>query len=83
MNKRAATAIRMRPETAMPKYCFKTDAVKGQAATPDNSANQPFVSGHCPFVQSSTKPPPPATIVQAHAAIQPSIAAALFEIGLF
>jgi hypothetical protein len=40
-NRRTAAAVRTRPETVTPRYCFKIDAVNGQAATPDSSANQP------------------------------------------
>ena len=57
-----------------PAYFFKNQPVAGQAETPESSANQPFVSGHGPFVQRSHKPPPAATIVHAQAAIQPSAA---------
>src|ERR1035438_10216990 len=58
----------------MPAYFFKSEPVAGHAETPENSANQPLVNGHGPFVQSSHRPPPAATIVHAQAAIQPSAA---------
>src|SRR5258708_28816636 len=67
----------------MPTYFFKTHAVSGHAATPDSSANQPFVSGHGPFVQRSHKPPPAATIVHAQAAIQPSAAPNVARLTIF
>ena len=82
MKNRAATVIRNGPETAIPAYLFKSHAVSGQAAIPDNSANQPFVSGSGPFVHKSHNPPPPATIVQAQAAIQPSLMPSLPEFCL-
>ena len=74
MKKKAVAAIRTRPETVMPAHFFKSHAVSGHAASPDNSANQPFVSGSGPFVHKSHNPPPPATIAHAQAAIQPSLA---------
>ena len=67
----------------MPAYFFKNQAVTGQAATPESSANQPLVSGHRPFVQRSHKPPPAATIVHAQAAIQPSAAPNVVRLMVF
>jgi len=67
----------------MPTYFFKPHAVSGHAATPDSSANQPFVSGHGPFVQRSHKPPPAAAIVHVQAAIQPSPALNVVRLMVF
>lgn len=83
MKKRTAAAIRTWPDTVTPAYLFKSQAVAGQAETPESTANQPFVSGHGPFVQRSHKPPPAATIVHAQAATQPSIAPNVIRLTVF
>jgi hypothetical protein len=62
----------MRAESVMPKNRFASVAVSGQATTPENKANQPFVSGSGPFVSRSERPPPPATMAQAQATSQAS-----------
>jgi hypothetical protein len=50
---------------------------------PDNSANQPFVSGSGPISKRSRNPPPPATIAQAQAPINPSVPLSLPGLGGF
>jgi hypothetical protein len=66
-----------------PAYFFKNQPVAGQAETPESRANQPLVSGHGPFVQRNSKPPPPATIVHAQAAIQLSAVQDVVGIMIF
>jgi hypothetical protein len=66
-----------------PAYFFKNQPVAGQAETPESRANQPLVNGHGPFVQRSSKPPPPATIVHAQAAIQRSAVQDVVGIMIF
>jgi hypothetical protein len=41
--KKAAAAIRTRPETVVPADVFKSQAVSGPTERPDSRANQPFV----------------------------------------
>ena len=71
-------AKRAQPEIVIPAYFFMSHAVSGHAEMPENRANQPFVSGSGPRVIRSPKPPPPAMIVQAQAASQPSIRPSLW-----
>jgi hypothetical protein len=63
----------------MPKYLRANIAVRGQAATPENRANQPFVRGSGPRVRRSTKPPPPATSAHTQAATKPNAATHVLE----
>ena len=58
----------------MPAYLLNNHAVSGQAEMPENNANHPFVSGQGPRIKRSPKPPPPATIAHAQAAIWHTIA---------
>lgn len=71
-----AAAMRSHHEIAMEKFTFRNEASSGQTATPENSANQPLVSGSGPLVRSSQSPPPAATSVQAQAALKPAILSA-------
>lgn len=56
----------------MPAYFFSDQATNGQAARPENSANQPFVGGHGPLVTRSHRPLTPAMNVQSQPAAQPT-----------
>src|SRR4029077_16423725 len=47
--KRTAAASRTVPEGSNPPYFFSSHAVSGQAETPEQRANHPFVGGHGPF----------------------------------
>ena len=80
MMKTTAAANRTRPESVTPTNLFESHAVIGHAATPDRSANQPFVSGHGPRIQRSPNPPPPATMAHVQAATQPSVAPTLAHV---
>ena len=51
-------------------YLFRSHAVQGHDDKPENKASQPL-GGHGPKAMMSPKPPMPATIVHAQAAIQP------------
>jgi hypothetical protein len=72
MKKNVAVANRTRPDRVILMDFFRKDAVNGQAETPENNANHPFVSGRGPRVRRRTMPPPPARIDQAQANIQPT-----------
>lgn len=52
-----------------PPCFFKSVAVSGHAAMPENSANQPFVIGKGPWCTRSARPPMPASNAQAHATV--------------
>ena len=64
------TANCTRPGTVTPAYFFRSEAVSGQAAIPENIANQPFVMGKGPWCMRSAKPPTPAMKVQTQATIR-------------
>jgi hypothetical protein len=81
--KKKAAAIRTRPEILIPTHFCDNLAVAGQAAIPENKANQPFVKGSGPLVMRSIKPPPPATVAHIQAAAQASLGANLFEAIVF
>src|SRR5271157_3854958 len=83
MKKRTAAENRTRPEIVTPESLFTSFAVSGHAEIPENSANQPFVSGIGPFSRRSRKPPPPATMAQAQAAITPSVAPSVPRLVVF
>jgi hypothetical protein len=79
-----AEAIRTRPESLIPTHFSDKVDVSGQAAMPENKANQPFVKGRGPLVGRSSKTPPPATIAHTQAATQASPEANLLEaMGFF
>ena len=66
-------AKRAQPENLTFSYLFKSHAVSGHAAMPENKANQPLVGGQGPYVMMSPRPPPPATMVHAQATKQPDV----------
>ena len=83
MNK-AAAPTRTGPERATPRYFLLAHAVTGQAARPENIANQPWVGGHGPVVMMRPSPPHPARMNHAQAAMAPMSAAHLPQLnGLF
>jgi hypothetical protein len=83
IRKSTAAAIRTRPESLIPTHFCANVAVSGQAAMPENKANQPFVKGSGPLVRRSNKPPPPATIAHTQAATQASCETNLREATVF
>jgi hypothetical protein len=56
--------------TVTPAYFFTSEAVSGQAAIPENIANQPFVMGKGPWCMRSAKPPTPAIRVHTQATVR-------------
>lgn len=68
---KAAAPRRARPESVTLRYFLLAHAVTGQAARPENIANQPWVGGHGPVVMISPNPPHPARRNQNQAAVAP------------
>src|SRR5438552_5947871 len=64
----AAMARRTGQRTSTRSALRRSAGSSGQAAIPENIANQPFVSGQGPSRSRRRSPPPPASSVQPHAA---------------
>lgn len=68
-----AATKRAQPGKLMLPYRRTTQAVTGQAANPENKANQPLVGGQGPNVAISPRPPIIVSSPQAQASTQPMI----------
>ena len=69
-------------EIMTPLYFFSSQARRGHAAIPENSANQPFVIGQGPWYMRRASPPIPATKNQAHPPIH-AVTIVAVRSGLF